>query len=73
VSIYNGELIDSSQLIGRYCGTLMPPDVVSAASSITVNFATDSSRTGEGFFARYVSVYGTPAPSCALMFGVLPF
>jgi len=62
VSIYNGESIDSSRLIGRYCGIAMPPDVVSAGSSITVNFATDSSRTGEGFFAQYISVYGTPAP-----------
>ena len=58
VSIYNGEVIDSSQLIGRYCGTTIPPDVVSSGSSIVVNFATDSSRTGEGFFAQYRSVYG---------------
>jgi len=58
VSIYNGESIDSSQLIGRYCGTAIPQDVVSESSSVVVNFATDASVTGEGFFALYVSVYG---------------
>jgi len=63
VSIYNGETIDQSRLIGRYCGRSLPPDVVSAGSSIVVNFATDSSVTGEGFAATYTSVYGTSASS----------
>jgi len=59
VAIYNGELIDSSQLIGRYCGTALPRDVVSAGSTVIVNFVTDSSAIREGFLAQYTSVYGT--------------
>ena len=59
VSIYDGETMDASRLIGRYCGYALPAPVVSAASTVVVNFATVSSRTGEGFFASYVSVYGT--------------
>jgi len=58
VSVYNGELLNYRQLIGRYCGTAIPADIISSGSSIVVNFVTDSSRTGEGFFARYTSVYG---------------
>jgi len=59
VSVYNGELIDASQMIGRYCGFSIPRDVISGGSTIVVNFATDSSVSGEGFVAQYVSVYGT--------------
>jgi len=66
VSIYNGESIDQSQLIGRYCGYSLPPDVISAGSSVVVTFVTDSSVTGEGFFASYVSVYGTSTSSSSL-------
>ena len=58
VSVYNGESIAASQLIDRYCGYSLPPDVLSAGSTVTVNFVTDGSHTGEGFLAYYTSVYG---------------
>jgi len=66
VSIYNGESIGWSQLIGRYCGYSLPPDVISSGNSIVVNFVTDSSVTREGFVASYISVYGTSASSSSL-------
>ena len=64
VSLYDGAAVASAHLLGRYCGFALPPDVVSASSTLTVNFATDSSRTGEGFFATYTAVYGTIQMNC---------
>ena len=63
VSIYDGQAINSSQMIARYCGRRIPPDVVSSGSSVVVNFVTDHSVSGEGFFATYRSVYGKPSSS----------
>ena len=58
VSVYDGELINSSALIGRYCGHVIPDDVTSNDSSAVVNFRTDGSLSYGGFSAFYFSVYG---------------
>jgi len=71
VSIYNGESINRSQLIGRYCGYSLPPDVISSGSSVVVKFVSDAIETSEGFVASYVSVYGTSASPSSLVVGFL--
>ncbi|XP_054878715.1 cubilin isoform X1 [Poeciliopsis prolifica] len=41
---------------GRYCGRSVPPSITSADNQMTLLFVTDSSLSGEGFSASYVSI-----------------
>ncbi|XP_014830968.1 PREDICTED: cubilin, partial [Poecilia mexicana] len=41
---------------GRYCGRSVPPSITSAGNQMTLLFVTDSSLSGEGFSASYVSI-----------------
>ncbi|XP_047205867.1 cubilin [Girardinichthys multiradiatus] len=41
---------------GRYCGRSVPPSITSADNEMTLLFVTDSSLSGEGFSASYVSI-----------------
>ncbi|KAI0242259.1 Exoskeleton protein RP43 [Lamellibrachia satsuma] len=52
VKVYGGSST-SALLIGKYCGTNMPADVISPASTAYVAFKTDFSVTRPGFRIRY--------------------
>ncbi|KAM4718445.1 cubilin [Anableps anableps] len=41
---------------GRYCGRSIPPSITSSDNQMTLLFVTDSSLSGEGFSASYVSI-----------------
>ncbi|KAI0233513.1 Cubilin [Lamellibrachia satsuma] len=61
VAVYDG--LDSSSLIGQYCGSVTPLKIVSTSNTLLVNFVTDSSVSKEGFHAAYRSVFG-PNQGC---------
>ncbi|KAG2458577.1 CUBN protein, partial [Polypterus senegalus] len=46
----------SSPLIGKYCGTQMPPAAQSTQRSMHVRFVTDSSVSNHGFTAQYAAI-----------------
>ena len=42
----------------RYCGSILPPTIVSPTNSLFVIFFSDDSITGAGFNATYISIEG---------------
>ena len=44
---------EESPLVGRYCGTEIPPPYVSDGNTLLVHFRSDYSRAGQGFRAKY--------------------
>lgn len=52
LTIYDGVDTNSTK-IGTYCGTRMPPAMVSTLNHIHLVFQTDSSNSGPGFRAVY--------------------
>jgi len=58
VAIYDGPDVNSN-LIGRYCGTTIPTELIRTTSNtMTVNFVTDSSVQLDGFTGAYETTYG---------------
>ncbi|XP_066598353.1 cubilin-like [Prorops nasuta] len=57
VEIFDGPSIDSP-LIGRYCGTDLPPTVTSTSNVLLVRFKTDWSFEFEGFKLKYETMCG---------------
>ena len=51
VAIYDGR-DKNAQLIGRYCGILRPPPIISSQRSLFVEFYSDSSIQSQGFLAN---------------------
>ncbi|CAG9535646.1 unnamed protein product [Cercopithifilaria johnstoni] len=47
---------DHSKLHGRFCGTLLPPPILSTGSRLTVVFKSDRSVNGAGFMAKWQAV-----------------
>ncbi|CAH1245748.1 OVCH1 [Branchiostoma lanceolatum] len=56
VGIYDGN--NTSILLGKFCGTSIPPNVVASGSVMTVQFVSDFSVTGSGFSAKYENKTG---------------
>ena len=57
VSVYDNSTVpNTGGLIGRYCGTPLPPSVTSVGDTVTVVFRSDSSVAAEGFTLSYVTV-----------------
>ncbi|XP_078391727.1 cubilin [Cetorhinus maximus] len=54
VEIKDGSVVDSP-LIGKYCGTVIPPIVRSTQRSMFIKFKTDSNIGNHGFQAEYES------------------
>lgn len=52
----NGTFPNSGSLIGRYCGTALPPMVTTTGDTMTVLFQSDSSVAAAGFTASYVTL-----------------
>ena len=58
LAVYDGPTINSSALIGRYCGDVLPENIKSRANTMTVQFKTDASVTKGGFRAVYQETHG---------------
>uniref|UniRef100_UPI00398F64EE cubilin n=1 Tax=Pristiophorus japonicus TaxID=55135 RepID=UPI00398F64EE len=54
VEVKDGAVVDSP-LIGKYCGTIIPPIVQSVQRSMYIKFKTDSKMANNGFQATYGS------------------
>lgn len=54
VEVYNNHT--TNELLGKYCGTSLPPTLISSSNVITIKFVTDSSINYEGFMASYTFV-----------------
>ncbi|XP_067863171.1 cubilin [Heptranchias perlo] len=54
VEVKDGAVVDSP-LIGKYCGTVIPPIVQTAQRSMYIKFKTDSKMSNNGFQAEYGS------------------
>lgn len=52
VEIYDGAT-ESDPLIGRFCGTNKPDEIMSTANQLLLVFKTDNSIPGEGFRGSY--------------------
>ena len=58
LEIYDGMSINSTNLIGRFCGSALPENIRSVDNAVTVVFKTDASVTKGGFRAVYTETYG---------------
>lgn len=60
VTVYDGAT-DESPVIGSYCGTELPSDILASTNHLFVVFQSDSSDTATGFRAHYSAKHGTGA------------
>lgn len=57
VSVYdNNTVSNTGALVGRYCGTALPPLVTSTGDTMTIIFKSDHSEAAEGFSATYATI-----------------
>ena len=56
VSVYNGDRITYGKRIAQFCGSQLPPPVVSSTNKMLIHFASDLSRSHRGFLAEYSQV-----------------
>lgn len=57
VSVYDNSTIpNTGGLVGRYCGTALPPSITSTGDTLTIVFKSDTSLAAEGFTATYVTL-----------------
>lgn len=56
--VFEGSVYDEALLIGRYCGSNMPPVITSQTNIVTVKFTSDWSTSDEGFQFQYRLVCG---------------
>ena len=54
VSVYDSD--NSSTLLGTYCGSMLPGDVISGSNSLFVTFETDRTLAGSGFEIKYDAI-----------------
>ncbi|XP_069007315.1 cubilin [Embiotoca jacksoni] len=62
VAVYDGG-DTSGPLLGRFCGTALPPDLKSSSNQLFIIFRTDASVNGMGWRAVYSETLG-PAQGC---------
>ena len=55
IELFNGGL-PSSPSIGKFCGSNMPPTILSQSNAMRVEFHTDSSSSERGFRFTYTTV-----------------
>ncbi|XP_043273312.1 cubilin-like [Venturia canescens] len=55
VIVYDGPST-TGQEMGRFCGSTLPPPLMSQTESMSIVFNTDSNINGEGFVAHYVFI-----------------
>uniref|UniRef100_A0A3Q3W0B5 Cubilin n=1 Tax=Mola mola TaxID=94237 RepID=A0A3Q3W0B5_MOLML len=62
VAVYDGQ-DSSAPLLGKFCGSVLPPDLRSSSNHLFIIFRTDSSVDGVGWRATYSETLG-PAQGC---------
>lgn len=60
VTVYDGAN-DEAPVIGSYCGTDLPSDILASTNHLYVVFQSDSSDNAAGFKAHYSAKHGTGA------------
>nr|XP_005988168.1 PREDICTED: membrane frizzled-related protein [Latimeria chalumnae] len=63
VEIHDGTGANAGNLLGRYCGSQLPPPLTSSRHVMTVLFIADDDITDSGFFATYRAI-NTTERSC---------
>ncbi|XP_023933202.1 cubilin-like [Lingula anatina] len=53
LSVYDGETISKSRLLGKFCGNEKPPVLWSSTSTLHVVFESDNTHEGKGFKAKF--------------------
>lgn len=61
----NNTVFGMGGVIGKYCGTQLPPTILSTANLLTIKFLSHMSLSQEGFLATYMFV---PETSCKFFF-----
>ncbi|KAG5853347.1 hypothetical protein ANANG_G00072230 [Anguilla anguilla] len=56
VAFFNGGETDDSRRIGKYCGDVVPENIVTNGNELLVQFVSDLSVTSDGFRATYSSI-----------------
>lgn len=57
VSVYDNSTVpNTGGLVGRYCGTTLPPSITSTGDTLTIIFKSDASLAAEGFTATYITL-----------------
>ncbi|KAI1887407.1 hypothetical protein AGOR_G00189980 [Albula goreensis] len=51
------EVSDSLQSLGKHCGYILPPAIISSNNKLSVNFHSDSRLADHGFSARWEAAY----------------
>ena len=49
---------EAADLLGKHCGNIAPPTIISSGSSLYIKFTSDYARQGAGFSLRY-EIYKT--------------
>ncbi|KAG7465348.1 hypothetical protein MATL_G00175510 [Megalops atlanticus] len=62
VAFFNGGESDDSRRIGKYCGDVVPENVVTNGNELLIQFVSDLSVTSDGFKAIYSSIPRGPRP-----------
>ena len=55
-SVVVAGMTTNDPLIGKYCGTTVPPVILGSTSSLLVVFVSDVSNNYKGFTAQYIEV-----------------
>uniref|UniRef100_A0A8D0HQS9 Neuropilin n=1 Tax=Sphenodon punctatus TaxID=8508 RepID=A0A8D0HQS9_SPHPU len=58
---------ESADLLGKHCGNIAPPTIISSGSSLYIKFTSDYARQGAGFSLRY-EIYNTGSEDCSRNF-----
>ncbi|KAM9123088.1 neuropilin-2 isoform 1-T1 [Pangshura tecta] len=58
---------ESADLLGKHCGNIAPPTIISSGSSLYIKFISDYARQGAGFSLRY-EIYKTGSEDCSRNF-----
>uniref|UniRef100_A0A8C2ZVR6 Neuropilin n=1 Tax=Cyclopterus lumpus TaxID=8103 RepID=A0A8C2ZVR6_CYCLU len=59
-----------SPLIGRYCGTKIPPEIQSSSGLLSLSFHTDMAVAKDGFSARYNMTHKEVTFHCSMALGM---
>ncbi|XP_068193293.1 tolloid-like protein 1 isoform X2 [Antennarius striatus] len=52
LEVYDGGS-EQSPVLGRFCGTVAPPQIISTGNSVLIKFITDKNKEGAGFSVTY--------------------
>nr|XP_033800575.1 neuropilin-2 isoform X2 [Geotrypetes seraphini] len=58
---------EAADLLGKHCGNIAPPTIISSGSSIYIKFISDYARQGAGFSLRY-EIFKTGSEDCSRNF-----